>query len=139
MESQKGRSRRVPTANQVMRQGSAGGRTSGALTAFLEGPAVGPESGVLDAQQALAGKHIAVSSVARRQNAVEKIDAMTNGMQDIRRRPHSHQIARFAIGQLRPPLLHRLAVQLSPFTDTHPTERIAGEVELDQIVEGLLA
>ena len=59
----------------------------------IEGSIVLGIAGVLDVDAALAGEQLPVARVARRHDAVEHVDAPGNGLDEVERRAHAHQVA----------------------------------------------
>src|SRR2546423_12033095 len=65
-----------------------------AITIFFDGPKIGFASAGLDAEAAFAGEGSAVAGDARRQDAIEHIDAASHQFDELGGRAQAHRIAR---------------------------------------------
>src|SRR6185295_3693657 len=90
-------------------------------------------AGVLDLERPFAREQHAVAAVPRRQHAVEEVDALANGVQDVVRRADPHQVARLVLRQDRRRPLDRLAPEGEGFADRDAADRMAVEVERGEI------
>src|SRR5436309_2198909 len=115
------------------------GRARVAVTRGIGRPVVLRVPGVLDVDANVAREQLAVSRVARRQDAIEEIDAVGDRVDEVRRRAGAHQVSRPIIRQAprRPgptPVhhVHRLA-------DDQATHCIRLEADLDRPARAFLA
>src|SRR5205085_2164556 len=80
-----------------------------------------------------------VPRVARRQHAIEQIDAALDGEHEVLGRPDAHEVARAILGQQRARALERRSHELGSLADGEAADRIALEAERDERAGALLA
>ena len=88
---------------------------------------------IADLEIAVAGEEPAVTRVARRQHAVEEVDARRDRLDQIFRRAHAHQVARPLFGQ--PRAGENAPAVLLRFADREAADGVAVEADVDQALD----
>src|SRR5882762_2734095 len=68
------------------------------MTGFIQRSRVGQPLRIFDIQFSARSESLAVSSITRRQHAVEHVHSEGDGFEQILRRPHAHQVTRPVCG-----------------------------------------
>ena len=126
---QKHRAQHLPTAHQVVQVG-AGEAAAGRTAAIgIERPRVLAVAGVLQVHRAARGEGLAGAPRARRQHAVEHVDAAHHRADDVVRPADAHQVAGLAIRHARGGgLQHAEGLRLA-LADRQAAHGVARQVE----------
>src|SRR5262245_7747345 len=109
------------------------------IAILIKWPFIRLIAGIFDIDAAAPGEEIAVAGIARRHHAIEHIDALSDGLDDIFRSADAHQITRFIARQLRRNMIDHGIHDLFVFTYREATDRIAVKADLHQLVQTLFS
>ena len=102
---------------------------------LVERPLVPGVLPVLDGHPAAAREQGAVAGVARRQDAVEEIDAPGDGLDDVLDVAHAHEVAGPVRGEEAVAELERLEEPGLRLAEAQPAVSVAGEVQGQQVLD----
>src|SRR5690606_4153548 len=106
-----------------------------AVAARIDRTRIRTEAAVADIDHAFAREQLAIARVARRNDAVEHVDAAGDGGDEIARRPDAHEVARTILRQMRLERLEDLEPLGLGFPDREPADGVAVEADRTQPVE----
>ena len=108
-------------------------RAGRAVAALVERRLVAGEAGVLEVEAAGRGERRPRAAHPRRQDAVEHVDAALDHFEDAFWIADAHEVARLVRGEERRRLRDRLEHRVARLPHAEPAERVAVEVELDDL------
>ena len=126
-------------AAQMVEIGAAIAGASRAKAFRVERRRVVGVAGVAQIDGALAGKGLGGAARARRQHAIEHVDAAQHGADQIGGFADAHQIARTVLRQGRDGRIEHRESRRLPLADRQPPDRIAVEADADQPCRGTQA
>src|SRR5919112_6636296 len=109
----------------------------GAPARFVERARVGRPRRVLDVEAPARGESLAVAAVARRDDAVEHVDAARDALDQILRRADAHQVSRPLVGHPRRNRLDDLVHDRLLFPDAQTPDGVPVEPDLDRALKTL--
>ena len=117
---------------QMMQVGSAEIAAGVAVATLIERARIGAVAGVSYLDVAVTRVQPAVARIARRQHAVEHVDAVADRLDDVFRRADAHQVARLVVRQPRRDMGFDAAHCLLRLADRQTADRIADEAGCGQ-------
>ena len=120
--------------DEVADVGAAEARAGRAGAAVVERALVAGEAGVAEVEPTLARERAAGARGARRQDAVEHVDAARDHLEHALGVADSHEVARLLLGEERRGRGRRLEHRLAVLPHAEPADRVAVEVERDELL-----
>src|SRR5579871_6661054 len=114
--------------------GAAEARARRARATVLERPLVARESGVAKVEPPLARERAAGARGARREDAVEHVDAARDHLEHSFRVADPHEVARLLLGEERCGSAGRLEHPVAILPHAEPADRVRVEVERDELL-----
>src|SRR5690348_2291543 len=113
--------------------GAAEAAAGGTVTAFVERALVPRVLRVAQVEAALVRQRAARARGSGREHAVEHVDAGLDHLEDPERIADAHEVARLVRGKQLSRPVGRLEGRVTVLADREPADRVAVEVELDDL------